>query len=363
MLYYLACDFKNNRPHNIAILSSDGNISELSLLKEKTGVSLYKVFKRIDRIKEILETKKVVLNDFKSYVDAFRLEKNIVFKVHDVGIDTSGSLRKQLKDIVNAYDKKEWQKHYASAQVAYSYLQDRGVYFNKKKVHPTYRMTNTGRSSTSGVNILSATDGDDLYLPGHEYYIHFDWIAADIRMASIMSGDKTLDSHFRKSDPYTVIAEELGGEITKDDVKKEFLPAIYSLNFDNPIFDLIPTFRDWARAQLGKLEDGEAVFSYCGRRFKSDNHKSAFSGMIQGSVAHAMHRCIAEIHDMFAENLLVETHDSVTLMCGKKQIKHIINIVREIMVRPFGDDGPTMPLRVYVGSKFRNWKLYKAYYE
>ena len=146
-------------------------------------------------------------------------------------------------------------------------------------------------------------------------------------------------------------------------MKKEFLPAIYSLNFDNPIFDLIPTFKGWAKEQLNKLEDGEHVTTYCGRKFKSENYKSAFSGMIQGSVAHAMHRCLIEINEMFAENLLVETHDSITLMCNKGQIKHMIESVKEIMVRPFGDDGPVMPVRVYAGSKFRKWKLYRSYHE
>ena len=133
--------------------------------------------------------------------------------------------------------------------------------------------------------------------------------------------------------------------------------------YENPIFDLFPKFKEWAIDGLGKLNNGGHVTSYDNRKFKSDNHRSAFSGMIQGSVAHAMHRCLSRIFEEYSSNILIENHDSITMMCNESRIKVIVDAIKDVMLRPFGDDGPTMPVRVYVGTKFRKWKLYKAYYE
>jgi hypothetical protein len=362
MPYYISTMFENDKPSFSSIVTPSGKMFKFTLFKKETGTDLYTVFKRINKIKEIIENNKVVLNNFKSYLDGFKMSKSYHYDVYDVGVPRNANFNEELKSIIKN-SKSDWQMYYANAQRIYSHLQDRGIYMNGEKVYPTFNFTTTGRSSTSGPNVLSATDGDDLYLGGFKYYIHFDWIAADIRMSAIMSEDDELDKYFDGTDPYTAIASELGGDVNRNDIKGMFLPSIYALDFDNPLFDLFPKFKNWVVSSLSDLEHGKHISSYDGRKFKSDNYKSVFSGMIQGSVAHAMHRCLLNIFEGYPENILIENHDSITMMCNESKIKGIIDVVKDIMLRPFGDDGPVMPIRVYIGTKFRDWKLYKAYYE
>ena len=108
-----------------------------------------------------------------------------------------------------------------------------------------YDFTFTGRSKTSGFPIQGTTDKHDIkLLPDKRgYFIHFDWISADLRIASIISEDEELQESFKKSDPYDYISNILGEGFSRSDCKIEFLKPIYSLSPDAPILDLFPKFQ------------------------------------------------------------------------------------------------------------------------
>ena len=58
-----------------------------------------------------------------------------------------------------------------------------------------------GFSEKVFVHNVSALEGDLL--------VHFDWICADIRVASLLSGDENLKRSFVKSDPYKFLMKSL----------------------------------------------------------------------------------------------------------------------------------------------------------
>jgi hypothetical protein len=75
---------------------------------------------------------------------------------------------------------------------------------------------------------------------------------------------------------------------------------------------------------------------------------------------------IKRIWDTYGTQLLVETHDSVAITSKPEHLRSLINNVSSIMSRPFAgviDDNPYFPLKVSVGSKFREWKPIRIYRE
>ena len=115
-----------------------------------------------------------------------------------------------------------------------------------------------------------------------------------------------------------------------------------------------------------EMVDSGVLRSILGRPFpvKKENYKSVFSGMIQGSVAHAMHNSLIKVYREFPSNILVETHDSITMICDKTIAKDVINKVSAIMLRPFSgiiNSNPLFPVKVYVGESWKNWKFLRVY--
>ena len=345
-----------------------------------TGIKLYEIFKRIDKFKKIFD-KPVVVNDFKAHIEGFGLDLHTNYSTFEaiapevsripIEIIKAGRSKLLLTKLLKSFvilKPQRWQNILARVQPVYRYLETRETYDGYDRLNYRYKMTNTGRSKTTGWNIQGATKKNFLRFGTDigKAYIHFDWVAADMRVATLMSKDEYLEQSFAESDPYTQIASELGDDYDRDDCKIEFLSGIYSLSPDNVIFGLCPTFQSWMKDRIVEMVDSGVLRSILGRPFsvKKENYKSVFSGMIQGSVAHAMHNSLIKVYREFPSNILVETHDSITMICDKTIAKDVINKVSAIMLRPFSgiiNSNPLFPVKVYVGESWKNWKFLRVY--
>lgn len=367
---YTIFDHSGNVPRPLkSIVFEKGSIKTYTFFAPKSGNNLYEIFSNIEKFKSLL-TFNVVLNDFKSHISGFGIDPADTYNIYDIAdYDTpdlsNGALKKKIKDVVS-FKKKPWNKILANVQTVYHFLEERGIYNGYQKLDFKFGTTYTGRSKTSGFNIQGSTDEDDIRIEGdYNWYINFDWTAADIRAISIMSGDEYMAEAFKESDPYTEISDAL--DIPRPECKLRFLKGIYSLSFDDPIFEVYPQAHQWFKDKLEEMNDTGKLYSMLGREFVvGDDHKSksVFSGMIQGSVAHAMHNVLSRVFSIRSHNLIMENHDSITMVCRKNDIGKVIEDVKEIMLYPFWnllDDDLTFPFRVYVGKGWRKWELYKEF--
>jgi DNA polymerase I-like protein with 3'-5' exonuclease and polymerase domains len=193
-----------------------------------------------------------------------------------------------------------------------------------------------------------------------EIFICCDWISADLRAAAALSGDGELSDTYAKSDPYTILSEML--DIPREECKLAFFGVIYSLDVESPILDLFPVFKEWMKGQLASLAKNGYLNTPLGRRFKlgKRDEKSVFNAVLQGTVAHAMQSSLARMYDRLQDFLIAETHDSIILAAKRPLVPKVINEAVDIMLRPL-KELPKFPLRVYIGKKWKQWKLYRDY--
>lgn len=336
---------------------------EVPLYERGTGFTIEKIENDISKISKLLNN--CYINRFKSYLGRFKIQN--ANNVYDLPLDIKRPTR-EICEKISQIKPQIWQKLSAEVSIVYQLLENRGLYFFDDMVYPRYSLdTYTGRSKSKGYNAQGTTDGDDVkHINNYNYYIHFDWVAADIRMASYFSKDKNLELSFKESDPYTFVSKYLNSpDISRDSIKGHFLKSFYSLNFDDPVFDIYPTFRDYMKNKVKELDVKNCSKSILGRVFKLKNDKlSTFNAQFQGSVAHAMNAAVVRIAEEFSDFLMTEVHDSVILSCNKDNVKDIINGVSKIMIdplSPYMDDSPRMPTKVSIGKKWREWKLIKVY--
>jgi hypothetical protein len=336
----------------------------------KTGLKLYKIRENILSFKSLFSGQ-VLLNDTKAHLQAFDLDYSN--ELYDICLPRlkHDNPKHQLVETAKIALKMKpapWMELAAQASFVYQYLENKGVRVSLRKMFPKYSLeTYTGRSKTLDFNVQGASEEYDIRPVGLDdyYYLYFDWIAADIRMASFMAGDKQMEASYQKSDPYTDLTEFLNDiEFTREVVKVEFLRAFYSLDFENPIFGPYPTFREEMIKRKEYLEINNHSTSILGREFiLSDNKLSAFNAQFQGSVAHAMQASLIKIAGIYPNNLLTEMHDSIVMYCSKSSITKIIKDVSEIMYNPLVDycsPSPKMPLKISIGKKWKQWKLVKV---
>lgn len=351
-------------------------LSKHVLFLRGTGKKLRDIYSDIEDLAHIIKTRRVVINDFKAHLGGMKLELSTDYDVHnfeiagEAGADEKENNQLLAKLIARMRGSKigEWRKLNANAQSVYQFLENRGVYKDGKEVHPRYSTdTFSGRSRTVGFNIQGATAETDICLDRHDLdlFVHFDWIAADLRVASILSDDDDLAETFEKTDPYTEMANELGSGFSRSRCKLEFLKSIYSLDVDNPILELYPRFLDWMKSEIEKMMSEGFLRSILGRRFNlgEDNERSVFSGVISGSVAHAMQASITNIYRTFPDNLLTETHDSITMACSSRDVRAIITGVKDVMIKPLAnfEYDEIFPLKTYVGRRWKKWRPYREY--
>jgi hypothetical protein len=364
----IVVSWKNDKPTKYSIFKDKILIKSSDLWKSGTNKKIIDVKKEESTlIKLLLSLDEFVIVNFKKFIDYFKIiEFNTVY-------DYPGDIEddKHLEFVEANWEEfgKVWQKLRSQAAIVYHKLERKGVMYEHKLMKPAYDMNVfSGRSSTTGFNIQGCNKEFNIthINPRNNVFIHFDWMAADHRIAAILSNDQDLLGCYKDSDPYTYIVNILDGEVDRDQCKSEFMQAVYGLNPDHEILSVFPSFRDWIAEKVKELNDIGYVRSMLGRKYETDKtvkgNRRAFNSIMQGGVAHAMNNVIYKIDHEFGEIILTEQHDSLTLCVNELMIVKTIKGVSDIMLHPFHgilENNPTMPLRVHIGKRWREYKQVK----
>jgi len=317
----------------------------------------------------------IICNDIIKFINAFDIvdaEGNF----YDISLRLDkqyGSFDDYIKVINLFLDKldnvelTEYNKLKANASFAYNYLNKNGLMYNYDLVYPNWSLeTFTGRSKSCGFNIQGFTDKAKISNVKTEngLLLHFDWICADIRIASILSNDSNLHKSFEVSDPYQYLADIINsnsdGNIMRDECKKFLLMSINSMSVEyEPIIDVYSDLYKWVNNSNDFIASNNYFKSILGKVYRSDSKLSIFNASMQGSVAHAMHNVIYKVFKLFPEYIIGDIHDSIILSVPKDitLIRYIINNVVSIMSKPFDKFDVFFPLKVSIGEKWREWEL------
>lgn len=328
----------------------------------------------------------IITSEFKLSLAAFSipLEKTD-YQVYDVCLGSktdmilpTKSIAKSVVDVMldkmKTINPMPWQKIFANAAVVYQSMEDCGVLIGLIHHRPSWSQeTYSGRSKNIGTNIQGA-DGTELtmntYGSESDRFIHFDWVAADLRIASLLSGDSLLQSAFDRSDPYGVLMEVLisaGVEISRSDCKLMLLKAINSFDFGHMIMtEIFTDLGRWLKHSNNELDDNGCLESILNRRFslakaKNQNKLAVLNAVLQGSVAHAIQLVIKRVWDIVGNQLMADIHDSIVVTCRNETecIQQVIKNVSRVMAYPFVgllESNPCFPVRISIGKKFRKWR-------
>jgi len=354
----------HNRPINYSLYKDKVLIRRNDLWKIGSKKKIIEIIKEQSILNKILSSvNEFVIVNYKKYLDYFKCGFNDVY-------DYPGAVEYDKHDeFVNSnWDEfgKNWQKLRGNAAKVYYKLEKCGVMLEYKNMFPVYDMNVfSGRSSTTGFNIQGCNKEFNIkhVNSSNNIFVHFDWMAADIRIAAILSGDKDLIDSYLKSDPYSHIVNILDGSVDRDQCKSEFMQAIYGLNPDHEILAVFPTCKKWISDMVIELNNNGFVRSILGRKYLTDGtikgNRRAFNSIMQGSVAHAMNNVISKIDNKFENIILTEQHDSLTACVNEFNFQDTIKYISNIMLKPFEgilDGNITMPLRIHVG---KHWRVYK----
>lgn len=391
---YTIFDHKTGKPRCTGIKDGD-NIKICELYRPGAG----KIIKRIDTVKKaireiLLRTnaskRGIIISDFKSHIAAFDLPRDHrEWNVYDVHLDDlepaptaeidHDKIRKillRLGDVKPQF----YQKIIAQAAVVYQDMEDTGLLINHNPVWPKWsQKTFSGRSKSIGFNIQGFSDDFHVVPQGgqeHDVMIHFDWICADIRVASIISQDYELQDAFANSDPYVKLMNELNAnnfsdeDINREECKRYLLKSINSMDLSSAALSSVyKRLGRWIYKCKEIAREGKPLKTILNRSFrlsKAKNELAVLNGVMQGSVAHAMQLVLRRIWDRLPNRLITEIHDCLVISCAPDEIKHIIDIVAPIMLHPFAnvlDDNPAFPLQISIGRKWKRWKLFRIYRE
>ncbi len=267
----------------------------------------------------------------------------------------------------------KWQSVLAKAHMAYSHIERRGISNGIRKVYPIYSTdTWSGRSKTTGYN-LQGQNKDAVVLPvndTHTWFLHFDWTAADARVASLMSGDPEMDEAFvNGEDPYAVVLRKKRSHGIIEDretIKNEWLRVLYSMDVEAGILSYFPEMKKWMHGQIDHLKSNGWLQSILGRKFYVKDHavggetaeRAVFNASLQGSVAHAIHATLSTLTAKYPDNIFTEIHDSIVMTCKTSEVDSLVEEVQGIMTRPFAgilESNPLFPVKVSVGKKWKQW--------
>jgi hypothetical protein len=392
---YTLFDKRTGKPRCTGIRIGDDTIIR-DLYRPGAGRILADVFQSIKDVRNTILVANnrnipIVISDFKAHLKAFDIplesEQYNAYDLHFPIIDPSDSLQRDTAILYKVLDKmvkqtpREYQKILANAAVVYEDLERVGLIYNYQYVEPVYsQRTYSGRSKTTNFNVQGLSDdGNILVWPAHcsdkHILLHFDWVCADIRAASILSGDDKLTESFLESDPYTYMMNAINAEseqkISRDECKLFLLKSINSMDFTSEaLLDIYPGLGKWIRDCKHALNvNGGYLETVLGRKFRAKHAKNdlaALNGAMQGSVAHAMQLVIHKIWAEFGAKLVTEIHDSLVISCVPNpiHINYVIDRVANIMLYPFKgvlEDNPIFPVNVSIGKKWKKWKLCRTY--
>jgi hypothetical protein len=364
----IVVSWKNDKPTKYSIFKDKILIKSSDLWKSNTGKKIFDIKKEEQIfVKLLLSLNEFVIVNYKRLIDYFKIvEFNTIY---DYPGDVEDDKHSEFVEINWDEFGKVWQKLRSQAANVYCKLEKQGVMFEHKLMKPIYDMNVfSGRSSTIGFNVQGCNKEFNIkhVNPRNDIFVHFDWMAADHRIAAILSNDQDLLGCYKDSDPYSYISNILDGEVDRDQCKSEFMQAVYGLNPDHEILVVFPIFRDWISKKVNELNNVGYVRSMLGRKYETDKtikgNRRAFNSIMQGSVAHAMNSVIHRIDHEFNGIILTEQHDSLTVCVNEIMLVKTIKDISDIMLRPFHgilSDNPTMPLRVHVGKRWREYKQVK----
>jgi hypothetical protein len=391
-------DKNRKHPRLISVLIQN-KIYHFDLYRESSLKTLKQIKADITKIRELIikandKGHEIVCQDFRDLVETLELPiDQRDYNVYDMHLPKQESndcikadeqKNSEIIDVLVSTKVKLYQKVLANSSVVYADLERSGLMYNYTSINPKWsQKTYTGRSKSLEFNIQGLATQDivgTVFGKETDVLIHFDWVCADIRIASIMSGDDVLSNAFIKTDPYTMLSDILNkacednnseSTFSRDECKLILLKGINSLDFNSVVFDkAFPKLGTW----IFRLSDKDAMTSIMGRIFRMTDDKtklSVFNGVMQGSVAHAMQIVMRKLWEKMGSKIVCDIHDSIVVSCpaDQKEISMIIDQVCEIMLRPFAgilndDDGEDFrfPVKVSIGKKWKSYKYLKTVY-
>jgi len=362
--------------------SINGQRKEVPIYKRHIKTTIEEAEERVKVLRNLFSKSldgkvTIACNDFKRHLKALKLDLSSpdydVYQINGLSEDPTEAL-----DLMDEYHLKKYQRILARSQVVYQFMENSGLYVNYDKKYPVYSSdTFTGRSKAKVFNIQGYTADDQIRTPHVEesdILLLFDWISADIRVASILSNDKNLDQAFKESDPYSYMEEKFNqgseSKISRDECKSYLLKVINSMSWiDEPLNNIYPDLAAWIRKCDYLLNDEEAsLTTLLGKQFYIKNAKNklaVLNGTMQGSVAHAMQNTLIQLYKIIPHRIVCDIHDSLVINSppNNKDINRYINIVADIMSQPLQGlttKDCTFPIKVSIGKKWKKWKYLRT---
>jgi hypothetical protein len=333
-------DKQHNRPCTIG-LRVGGKTTVYDLFRLNHKISYASCRDNLASIREYLlaenaKSRPIVTTDFKDLIKILNLPTDTRrYLVHDLHLDKQlghiCSTDNQAKDhaIVRRILEKmenakvlDYQLLISNAAVVYQDIESRGLTINDMPVYPQWSMkTYSGRSKTTEFNIQGHHHEDRIASAGmltNAVLLHFDWIAADIRVASLLSRDSRLMESFISEDPYNYMVRAIGQGITRDECKVALLKSINSMDVGSEVLsNIFPDLGSWIQRCKNKIDADGLLETILGRQFKlssSKNLLAMLNGVMQGSVVHAMQSVIRSVWDKLSPYMVAEIHDSLIIL-------------------------------------------------
>jgi hypothetical protein len=373
----------DNRPCHFYLETQSGKVN-FDIYRKNSKLKLKTAFERVIKAKELITWaafSDLRTNNYKDLIDAFDLSLfTCVGNIRDYGltsVKTLGSAEKDLEfskrlvEYIKTIGDKPYQKLIAGAQQVYSNISRKGLILNYTKMFPNWSWdTFSGRSKCTGFNIQGWSTPDVIYQPDINFncvQIQFDWICADIRVASILSGDSALNASFNTSDPYTYLSNEITGkdDSVRDEAKLLLLRTINSLDHSNEIITRVfPKLSEWLHKIYNQTRKEKSSSNIVGRSFHlsgTRDEKSILNAIMQGSVASGIQNVLIEINKKFPNYIITDIHDSIVMSVpnDKEIVKMVISEIGPLFLRPFKNilpDDLVFPYRVSIGTKWKDWK-------
>ena len=370
---------------------------KFDLFREKN--SLFGIVKRLKFLKALIQSGEAIsINDVKSHIDAmaghglvvgFDEPYKVFSRVEKIPYDRTATVdqlfatcKASIVNVVKSGDLRPlWQKLNGRASLIYALLQTRGFWDGIKFNYPLYSMnSSSGRPNAAGYTIFNQAPDAPIFPIDrtHTKFIQFDWIAADFRAASLLSGDPKMLESFKVSDPYNTLADALQHD--RKECKKGLLVATNALNPTSPMVQYYDKFSAWMVESIDSLHTNGFLTSLLGRKFSyvgdvSDpevrytQDKRIFNAILQGTVVHAMQNVLWLVYHHFGNHFLTDRFDGIVMTADESSLDFIIKHVGDIMFRPFQNvlesgtpeflKDATFPVAISVGDRWGDYKHVK----
>lgn len=364
-------DYNQNTPTPLIsiVYSDDGSVDLLPLFAKGLKTKIKQVYDNIEKLKCLFKNETVIVNDAIAHMRFMELNPLNDHNIYDVGvfkIKKANNVNELLCKMITSYPSpKLWMKVRGDASVVYSYLEKRGVVCGYENFYPRYSLdTFSGRSKTTDFNIQGANEEYPIkHIDKHEYIVCFDWVAADIRMAGLISGEDNITSNIDPYEYLSSILSDVDFAISRNECKNEFLKNFYALRNDSPLMELFPKLKLWIDSKMREYEKGINYHTILGRPIPITNIRTTFNAIIQGSIAEAIQSVLSVVGRHKPECILTETHDSLIMSCNEDELKKMIKAISRVMNKPYyliNKNNFTMPVHIDIGTSWKKWVRYKT---